>query len=102
MLTLIEGVGLIQESIESGLITQPLPVINLASVGCVESNPQEDETAVRIEFLFCPIQPAQDTVNAQAQVFRVVIPFLPLTDFECVVAGPHILPLSANTIEGAR
>lgn len=91
-LTFIEGVELFQEGIEGGLLTQPLPVINFTSVGRVKGNPQEDETAVWVGFLLGPIQPAQGTVNAQNQVFRVIIPFLSLACFECFVPGPHIPP----------
>src|SRR5690606_8428043 len=77
-LFLIQRTKLLQEGLEGFLFRQPSPLVDLGGVGGVESDPEEDETAIEVIGLFGPVKPTQGTVDAQAQIGMLASALLPM------------------------
>lgn len=65
---LIQRTKLLQEGLEGFLFRKPSLLVDLGGVGGVESDPEEDETAIEVIGLFGPVKPTQGTVDAQARL----------------------------------
>ena len=76
---LVQVAQLAKKGAEGFLLGKSIVLIDISRIGRVKGNPQENETAVGVVCLLCPLQPAQGAVYTQGEIDVVSIAFKAVT-----------------------